>query len=115
MATAVATVVALRRGRVLTVGEPRGGGVAALPGGKVEPGETAREAAARELREETAVAVEPERLLDLGLRLAGTPAGVTLIPFAAFDPPPASGAGELRSRTRSICVCWLMTSQTSTA
>ena len=46
--TEVATVVALRHGRVLLVAQPRGG-MLALPGGSVEAGESAREAAAREL------------------------------------------------------------------
>ena len=49
MGVEVATVVALRRGRVLAVTQPQSG-LLALPGGKVEPGEAARDAAARELR-----------------------------------------------------------------
>jgi A/G-specific adenine glycosylase len=96
VATLVATVVGLRRGRVLTVTQ-RDGDAAALPGGKLEPGEGARDAAVRELREETGIAIEPERLVDLGLRLAGSPAGVALIPFAVFDPPPPASDGEHRS------------------
>jgi A/G-specific adenine glycosylase len=90
-------VVALRRGRVLAVRE-RGGGPLALPGGKVEPGEAARDAAARELREETGIVLDPGRLVDLGLRLPGAGAGVRLTPFAVLDPPRSAAPGELRRR-----------------
>jgi A/G-specific adenine glycosylase len=92
----VATVVALRGGRVLLVVQPAGG-PPALPGGKLEASEPARAAASRELREETGIAVSPERLIDLGLRIA-LPDGPTLIPFALVDPPRPGGRGELRRR-----------------
>ena len=94
----VATVVALRGGRVLLVVQPAGG-PPALPGGKLEAAEPARAAAARELREETGIAVPSERLIDLGLRIA-LPDGPTLIPFALVDPPRPRGQGELRR-------CWI--------
>ena len=51
----VVAAVILRRGRVLVTRRPRGGhlaGMWAFPGGKIEPGETAREALRREIREE---------------------------------------------------------------
>jgi A/G-specific adenine glycosylase len=95
MTVAVATVVVLRRGRVLAVRQP-GGGPLALPGGKVEHGETTRCAAARELREETAIDAPPAALLDLELRIDAP--GVSLHPFALLDPPPAAGRPELPRR-----------------
>jgi len=94
--TEVATVVALARGRVLLVTQPRGG-VLALPGGGVQGGESAREAAARELAEETGIRVGAGTLADLGLALEGA-GGVTLRPFAAFEVPRPSAPAELAAR-----------------
>ena len=96
MGTEVATVVALRHGRVLLVTQPRAG-VLALPGGSVEAGESAREAAARELAEETGIRVAPGALADLGLTLDGA-GGVTLRPFAVFETPRPSAPAELAAR-----------------
>jgi A/G-specific adenine glycosylase len=86
MATLVATIVALRDGRVLLVEQNE---MLALPGGKVEPGETPRAAARRELREETAIEVDEQELVDLGERIAA--GRWTLVPFAL-------GAAPLRPR-----------------
>ena len=68
-----------------------------LPGGKLEPGESAHAAALRELREETGIAVAADRLLDLGVRIE-VAGGPSLIPFALVDPPRPSAPGELRRR-----------------
>lgn len=57
----VCGVIGDEDGRVLACRRPEGGHLAGLwefPGGKLEPGESAREALVRELREELAVEVE---------------------------------------------------------
>lgn len=62
---AVVCAVIVRDGRVLATqrgyGEQRGGWE--FPGGKVEPGESPREALVREIREELAADIRAERLL----------------------------------------------------
>ena len=100
MGKQVATVVALRRGRVLLVAQPRAA-VLALPGGGVEAGESARDAAARELAEETGIDVAAGALADLGLALEGA-GRVTLRPFALLDPPRPSTPAELATRWTAI-------------
>ncbi|MET8703637.1 NUDIX hydrolase [Kitasatospora sp. NPDC004723] len=68
LALLTADVVCLRGDHVLTVErrwEPHIG-EDALPGGCLKPGETFRDAAARELGEETGVAVRPEDLVEVG-------------------------------------------------
>ena len=92
----VATVVALRRGRVLLVVQP-GADALALPGGKLEAGESAAAGALRELREETGIALTADRLCDLGLRIE-VPGGPSLTPFAVVDPPRPAAPGELPAR-----------------
>lgn len=92
-AVEVATVVALHRGSVLLVAQPRMS-LLALPGGKLEPGESPREAAQREFAEETGIVVAANQLNDLGLRLAVTER-LTISPFAIADPPSPTRAAEL--------------------
>ena len=60
-------VVCLRGDEVLLVrrGQPPKQGEWSLPGGRIEPGETVREAALRELKEETGVEAELIGLVDV--------------------------------------------------
>lgn len=62
-----AGVVCIKSGQVLLIrrGTPPMTGEWSLPGGRIEPGERAREAALRELKEETGVDAEIKGLIDL--------------------------------------------------
>jgi 8-oxo-dGTP diphosphatase len=80
----------IRNGKVLIVrrARPPAGGLYTLPGGGVEVGETLIEAVVREVREETALAIEPVALA--GYREAITRDGegrierhFVILPFAA--------------------------------
>jgi 8-oxo-dGTP diphosphatase len=64
-----ADVVCIRGGDVLLIerGCPPHMGQLALPGGHVDPGETSRAAAARELLEETGIGVDPYDLSLIGV------------------------------------------------
>jgi 8-oxo-dGTP pyrophosphatase MutT (NUDIX family) len=88
-------VVALHDDRVLLIEQP-GTTLLALPGGKIEPGETASEAGARELAEETGILVGAGDLVDLELTIE-IDDRLTLSAFAVIDPPPPHHAAELRS------------------
>lgn len=60
---AVAAVIRDERGRVLVLRTPSGEWT--LPAGQMDPGESPREAVAREVREETGLKVVAARLLDV--------------------------------------------------
>ena len=62
-----AGVVCIKSGQILLIrrGTPPMTGEWSLPGGRIEPGETARAAALRELKEETGVDAEIAGLLDV--------------------------------------------------
>lgn len=66
-AVATAGVVCLRGDEVLLVqrGNPPRRGEWSIPGGRIEPGETTKAAALRELREETGVEAELAGLIDV--------------------------------------------------
>ena len=74
---AAASAVVLRDGAVLLVerGKPPLSGVWSLPGGHIEPGETARDAARREVTEETGVTSELLGLADVHDVIIRTEAG----------------------------------------
>ena len=64
---AAASTAVFRDGHVLLVERGKGPrrGIWSLPGGHIEPGETAREAALRELQEETSTTAEIAGLVDV--------------------------------------------------
>ena len=74
-------------GRVLLVkrGRPPLAGEWSIPGGVLELGETVREAAVREAREETCLTVEPTELLGVYDRILRDDAGRILYHFVLID------------------------------
>ncbi|HTZ00974.1 MAG TPA: NUDIX hydrolase [Xanthobacteraceae bacterium] len=79
-----------RDGRVLIVrrARPPAHGLYTLPGGGVELGETLEEAVIREIREETALAIEPVELMGFRQAIVRDTAGrverhFVILPFAA--------------------------------
>ena len=62
-------------GRVLLIRKKRGVGAGLYngPGGKIEPGETPREAVVREVREEVGLSVAPEKCGELAFTFGGDP------------------------------------------
>jgi ADP-ribose pyrophosphatase YjhB (NUDIX family) len=80
----------IRDGKVLIVrrARPPAGGLYTLPGGGVEPGETLFEAVMREVREETALEVEPVGIAGYREAIGRDAAGrverhYVILPFAA--------------------------------
>lgn len=64
---AAASAAVFRDGKILIVERGKGSmtGIWSLPGGHIEPGETAIDAAAREVAEETGIAVDIQGLVDV--------------------------------------------------
>src|SRR5579872_4541644 len=79
--------IIIERGRVLLVkrGHPPLAGEWSIPGGVLELGETLREAAIREAREETCLAVNPSHLLGVYDRVLRDDQGRILYHFVLID------------------------------
>ncbi len=100
-----ASAAIFRAGRVLLVERGKGPrGTWSLPGGHIEPGESARDAARREVLEETGVAAEIRGLVDvhdvLIRRATGEPLAAHYVlcvywgQWLAGEPAPASDAAD---------------------
>lgn len=92
-------------GQVLLVQRARAPsqGLWTLPGGRLEPGEDAKTAAARELREELGLAVKELRPV---MRLAVPEANFTLQVFASTQ-----FAGTIRANAEIADWCWIAPEQ----
>ncbi|MGD8193594.1 NUDIX hydrolase [Herbiconiux sp. P18] len=95
----VAALALIRNRRLLMV-TARGREVIYLPGGKIDPGETAAEAAAREAHEEVSITVDPaalEPLFTVTVQAHGEPLGrlVEMQLFAGATPDAPRASSEV--------------------
>lgn len=99
--------VLVRDGRVLLIrrGKPPLFGRWVVPGGTVEFGETLEQALVREMKEETALAVEPLEVLTVFDRIE-TADGVVVYHFVIVDYLCRWLAGEARAGSDALEVAW---------
>jgi 8-oxo-dGTP diphosphatase len=88
-----ASIAVLKDRKVLLVkrGRPPFAGLWSLPGGKVEAGETPRQAARRELKEETGIEAEVDGIIDTVRVAAGGPGDVITYRLTVFYGRPIGG------------------------
>lgn len=94
-------LVLIRRGQ-----EPRRGEWS-IPGGKLEWGETVREAIAREVREETGLVVEIGGLIDVVDSVTRDEAGSAIRHYVLIDFLARHVSGELRAGTDAAEARWV--------
>ena len=100
--------IIIEDGRVLLVkrGHPPLAGEWSIPGGVLEVGETLREAAVREAREETCLTVEPAELLGVYDRVLRDDDGRTLYHYVLIDFLCRRVGGEARAADDADEVRW---------
>lgn len=101
-------VVAVKDGRVLLIrrGKPPREGSWSLPGGRQRLGETVRETARRELREETGVDAEVTALLDVVDSITRDGAGAVAYHYTLVDFLAAWRGGEARAGGDAAEAVW---------
>jgi len=93
-------VVLIRRGKA-----PRQGQWS-IPGGRIEWGETIKEALRREIMEETGLTVRVERLIDVVDFVAHDSSGAVSGHYVLIDFKAAQISGELRAGSDAAEACW---------
>jgi 8-oxo-dGTP diphosphatase len=94
-------VVLIRRDQ-----EPRRGEWS-IPGGRLESGESVREAILREVREETGLTVEVTGLIDVVDSIIRDPAGGVVRHYVLIDFSAVHVAGHLRAGSDAAEACWV--------
>ncbi|MGH9487957.1 MAG: NUDIX hydrolase [Terriglobales bacterium] len=104
-------VVVLQHGQLLLVqrGHAPLQGLWSVPGGKVELGESTRAAAAREVEEETGIAVEIGRLLTVVDRIQHDDAGAVRYHYVLveFEARPRHSGARPRAATDALQARWV--------
>jgi ADP-ribose pyrophosphatase YjhB (NUDIX family) len=108
--------IIIENGRVLLVkrGHPPLAGEWSIPGGVLELGETLRDAAVREAREETCLTVEPAELLGVYDRVLRDDYGRTLYHYVLIDFLCRRIGGEARAADDADEVCWFTREEAGT-
>jgi len=104
-----ASACVFRDGRVLIVqrGKEPGRGIWSLPGGHVEPGETALEAAQRELGEETGIAADLAQLVGLYDIIRRDAAGAVTLHYAIACYAGLWASGEAVAAGDAMAARWV--------
>ena len=105
-----ASACVFRDGRVLIVqrGKEPGRGIWSLPGGHVEPGETALEAAQRELGEETGIAADLAQLVGLYDIVRRGDQGAVTLHYAIACYAGHWASGEAAAAGDAMAVRWVL-------
>jgi ADP-ribose pyrophosphatase YjhB (NUDIX family) len=105
-----ASACVFRDGRVLIVqrAKPHAEGMWSLPGGHVEPGETALAAAQRELGEETGIAADLEHLVGLFDIIRRDDAGAVALHYVIACYAGRWRCGEAEAASDALAVRWVL-------
>lgn len=105
----VACLVHIENGQLLLIESKRNPGIYYMPGGKIEPGETAAQALVRELQEELNIIIDPTTISHFGdfrAQAVNQPEGVEVHNhcfFASFTgtPEPAAEVASMHFFTKA--------------
>ena len=108
--------VVVRQNRILLIrrGKEPAKGEWAIPGGRVELGETMHEAAAREVMEETSVSIRPGELVYFFETIQPDPDGRIRYHYAIFDFMAQYLAGEPNPRDDAMDARWVPATEADT-
>ena len=108
--------VVLHQNRILLIrrGKEPAKGEWAIPGGRVELGETMREAAMREVMEETGVSIRPGELVYFFETIQPDPNGRIRFHYAIFDFMAEYLAGEPTPRDDALDARWVSAAEANT-
>ena len=101
--------VVFKEGKILAIkrGQEPSKGLWSIPGGRIELGETAYEAAQREVREECSIEVEIERVLDSANNIIRDEDGRIKYHFVIIDMLARYVSGEIKAQTDAEECRWV--------